>query len=82
MYKFTIQHKPNTMKKITTFFTFLISAFVFSQQQQYLLGFEPTTPSGIASNWVTFESPNPGSEIVTNPDPDGVNNNATTKVLK
>ena len=82
MYKFTIQHKPNTMKKITTFFTFLISAFVFSQQQQYLLGFEPTTPSGTASNWVTFESPNPGSEIVTNPDPDGVNNNATTKVLK
>ena len=70
------------MKKITFLTFFLASSLGFAQQQQYNLGFEPATPSGILSNWATFEGPNPAVDIVTNPDPDGVNTSATTKVLK
>lgn len=70
------------MKKITYLFTFLISFWGFSQQQQYLLGFEPSTPSGDIANWVSFENPNPAISIVTNPDPDGVNTSSSTKVMK
>ena len=70
------------MKKITTFLILLISVVGFSQQQQYLLGFEPTTPSGVIANWVTFEGPAPAAEIVVNPDADGVNTSTTTNVLK
>ena len=70
------------MKKIT-FLSILIMSFLgFSQQQQYNLGFEPSTPSGNISNWVSFENPNPGLSIVDNPMPNGVNTSATTKVLK
>ena len=70
------------MKKITFLFTFLISFWGFSQQQQYLLGFEPSTPSGEIANWVSFENPNPTISIVTNPDPDGVNTSSVSKVMK
>jgi Secretion system C-terminal sorting domain len=70
------------MKKITFLFLLLGTSLGFSQQQQYNLGFEPSTPSGVLSNWITFEGPNPVAEIVTNPDPDGDNTSATTKVLK
>jgi Secretion system C-terminal sorting domain len=70
------------MKKITLLLILLVSSLGFSQQQQYNLGFEPSTPSGVLSNWVTFEGPSPAAEIVVNPDPDGVNSSATTNVLK
>ncbi|MGL2963577.1 T9SS type A sorting domain-containing protein [Flavobacterium sp. RSB2_4_14] len=70
------------MKKITFLFFLLATTVGFSQQQQYNLGFETGSPSGVLTNWTTFENPNPGAEIVTNPDPDGVNTSATTKVLK
>jgi hypothetical protein len=70
------------MKKITLFSVLLIASLGFSQQQQYNLNFEPATASGTLANWVTFEGPSPGADIVTNPDPDGVNPSATTKVLK
>jgi hypothetical protein len=70
------------MKKITLFSFIFISMLSFSQQQQYLLGFEPSTPSGDIANWVSFENPNPAISIVTNPDPDGVNTSSSTKVMK
>jgi hypothetical protein len=70
------------MKKITFLFAVLISFLGFSQQQQYLLGFEPSTPSGDIANWVSFENPNPAISIVTNPDPDGVNTSSASKVMK
>lgn len=57
-------------------------SFGYSQQQQYNLGFEDGTPSANLLNWATFENPSPSAEIVANPDPDGVNTSATTKVLK
>jgi hypothetical protein len=70
------------MKKITLFSFIFISMLGFSQQQQYLLGFEPSTPSGEIANWTSFQSPNPAISIVTNPDPDGVNTSSSTKVMK
>ena len=70
------------MKKITLLSILLVSSLGFSQQQQYNFGFEPTTPSGLASNWYTFDNGAAAAEVVTNPDPDGVNTSATTKVLK
>lgn len=70
------------MKKITMSIFLLFSLAGFSQQQQYNLGFEPSTPSGTLSNWVSFENPNPAVSIVPNPDPDGVNTSATTNVMK
>ena len=70
------------MKKITLLFTLLISVLGFSQQQQYLLGFEPNTPSGNITNWISFENPSPAISIITNPDPDGVNTSSSTKVMK
>lgn len=69
------------MKKITLLFILTFSVG-FAQQQQYLLDFETGTPSGNVANWVSFDAPNPGFEIVTNPDPDGVNTSITTKVFK
>ena len=70
------------MKKIT-FIIFLLSISLgYSQQQQYNLGFEDGTPSGNLSNWATFEGPNPGAEIITNPVSNGVNLSTTTKVFK
>ena len=70
------------MKKITLLLILLTVSIGFSQQQIYNLGFEPGTPDGDLSSWTTFENPAPGFEIVTNPDPDGDNTSATTKVLK
>ncbi len=70
------------MKKITLLAIVLMSSLGFAQQQQYNLGFEPGTPSGVASVWYTFDNGAAPAEIVTNPDPDGVNTSATTKVLK
>lgn len=70
------------MKKITLLFILMFSALGFAQQQQYNLNFEPSTPSGNLSNWATFENPNPVAQIITNPDPDGVNTSTTTNVLK
>ena len=70
------------MKKITLLLILLTTSLGFSQQQLYNLGFEPSTPSGVPSVWYTFDNSPPLAEIVTNPDPDGVNPSATTKVLK
>jgi hypothetical protein len=70
------------MKKITLSLFLLTISLGFAQQQQYNFGFETGTPSGVASNWFTFDNGAPAAEIVTNPDPDGVNPSATTKVLK
>ena len=70
------------MKKITFLSILMFSFLGFSQQQQYNLGFEPSTPSGNINNWTSFENPNPGLSIVDNPTPNGVNTSATTKVLK
>jgi hypothetical protein len=71
------------MKKITLFSFIFISMLSFSQQQQYLLGFEPSTQSGDLANWISFDNPAPPAiSIVTNPDPDGVNTSSTTKVMK
>ncbi|WP_338410352.1 T9SS type A sorting domain-containing protein [uncultured Flavobacterium sp.] len=70
------------MKKITYLLILFTVSFAFSQQQQYNLGFESGTPSGTLANWTTFENPSPSAEIITNPDPDGVNTSATTQVLK
>jgi hypothetical protein len=70
------------MKKITSFLFLLTLSLGYSQQQQYNLGFEDGTPSGVLSNWVTFEGPSPGAEIVVNPSANGVNTSTTTKVLK
>lgn len=70
------------MKKITLFVFLTFISLGFSQQQQYNLGFEPSTPSGIIANWTGFENNSPALSIVTNPDPDGVNTSATTKVMQ
>lgn len=70
------------MKKIILIAILISVSFGFAQQQQYNLGFEPGTPSGILSNWATFENPNPVADIVTNPSPNGTNTSSTTKVLK
>lgn len=70
------------MKKITLFISLFVFSLGFSQQQQYNLGFEDGTPSSNLANWATFDGPAPSAEIVTNPDPDGVNTSATTKVFK
>lgn len=70
------------MKKITLFSFIFVGMLSFSQQQQYQLGFEPSTPSGDITNWVSFENPDPSISIVTNPDPDGVNTSSSTKVMK
>lgn len=77
-----IKLKLIIMKKITLLSLFAMSTFGFAQQQQYNLGFEPSTPSGILSNWIPFENPNPVLSIVDNPMPNGVNTSATTKVMK
>ena len=70
------------MKKITLFIFLTFISLGYSQQQQYNLGFEPSTPSGVIANWAGFENNAPSLSIVTNPDPDGVNTSATTKVLQ
>ncbi|HMC01213.1 MAG TPA: T9SS type A sorting domain-containing protein [Flavobacteriaceae bacterium] len=56
--------------------------FGFGQQQTYNLTFEDGTDGSNPAFWNVFEPGTPAVEVVTNPDPDGVNNNASTKVLK
>lgn len=70
------------MKKITLLLTLLTISVGFAQQQPYNIDFESGTPSGNAAIWYTFDSSPAPAEIVTNPDPDGVNTSLTTKVLK
>ncbi|MGJ8744178.1 T9SS type A sorting domain-containing protein [Polaribacter sp.] len=69
------------MKKITLLLALLMTSIGFSQQQEYHLDFEEGTPSGLASNWYTFDNEPPPAEIVDNPDLDGVNATAS-KVMK
>lgn len=69
------------MKKITLLLALLISSIGFSQQQQYHLDFE-SSPSGDAATWNNSFGGTSPVQIVTNPDPDGTNTSATTKVLK
>ncbi|WP_166382297.1 T9SS type A sorting domain-containing protein [Polaribacter sp. 11A2H] len=69
------------MKKITLLLAFLITSIGFSQQQEYHLDFEEGTPSGLASNWYTFDNEPAPAEIVDNPNLNGVNA-TTSKVMK
>jgi len=69
------------MKKYIILFILLISFVGYSQQQQYHLDFEDGTPSGVASNWFTFEDNPASAEVVDNPDLDGTNT-TESKVLK
>ena len=70
----------STMKNIILVPLLLLVSFGYAQQQEYLFNFEPNTPSGVASNWYTFDN-NPAAEVVDNPDLDGTNA-TNTKVLK
>ncbi len=69
------------MKKYTVILLLLVSFIGYSQQQQYHLDFEAGTPSGVASNWFTFEDNPASAEVVDNPDLDGTNT-TESKVLK
>ncbi|WP_341220747.1 hypothetical protein [Polaribacter atrinae] len=69
------------MKKTTLLLALLMTSIGFSQQQEYHLDFEEGTPSGLASNWYTYDNEPPPAEIVDNPDLDGVNATAS-KVMK
>ncbi len=69
--------------KTTTIVLILLSVFTGSAQQQiYNLTFEDGTDGSNPAYWNVFESDTPDIEIVTNPDPDGVNTDPSTKVLK
>lgn len=70
------------MKKITLLIILLAISFGYAQQQQYVLDFEPGAPSGDVATWNNAFGGTSPVEIVTNPDPDGVNTSATTMVLK
>lgn len=70
------------MKKITSLLFILAVTSGFAQQQAYNLAMEPGTPSGLASNWYTFDNGAAAAEVITNPFPGGINPSATTKVLK
>ena len=69
------------MKHIILLIGILLSSIGYSQQQEYLLDFEPNTPSGVASNWYTFDNNPAAAEVVDNPDLDGTNA-TNSKVLK
>ena len=69
------------MKKIIYVVFLLLGSLVVAQQQEYLFDFEPNTPSGVASNWYTFDNNPAAAEVVDNPDLDGTNP-INTKVLK
>ena len=69
------------MKKIIYVVFLLLGPLVVAQQQEYLLDFESNTPSGVASNWYTFDNNPAAAEVVDNPDLDGTNP-INTKVLK
>ena len=44
------------MKNIILVTLLLLVSFGYAQQQEYLFDFEPNTPSGVASNWYTFDN--------------------------
>ena len=69
------------MKNIILVIFLLIGPLVFAQQQEYLFDFEPNTPSGVASNWYTFDNNPAAAEVVDNPNLNGTNP-SSTKVLK
>ena len=69
------------MKKAILVMAMLLFTIGYSQQQEYLLDFEPNTPSGVASNWYTFDNNAAPAEIIDNPDLDGTNA-SSSKVLK
>ena len=71
----------STMKNIILVTLLLLVSFGYAQQQEYLFNFEPNTPSGVASNWYTFDNNPAVAEVVDNPDLDGTNA-TNTKVLK
>jgi hypothetical protein len=70
------------MKKITLLLAFLVTAFGFSQQQEYHLDFEDGTVSGNAASWNNSFGGTSAVEILTNPDPDGSNTSSSTKVAR
>ncbi len=67
----------NVILGVFLFVGYLVSA----QQQEYLFDFEPNTPSGVASNWYTFDNNPAAAEVVDNPNLNGTNP-SSTKVLK
>ena len=69
------------MKNIILLAFLLLASVGYSQQQEYLLDFEPNTPSGVASNWYTFDNNPAAAVVIDNPDLDGTNP-ANSKVLK
>ncbi len=69
------------MKNVTLLVLLLLGPLIFAQQQEYLLNFESNTPSGVVSNWYTFDNNPAAAEVVDNPDLDGTNA-INTKVLK
>lgn len=70
------------MKKITIMIFLMTFSLGFAQQQEYLLDFEPGTPSGDVDNWLTFEGDDiDPPQIIDNPDTDG-GTVPVTKVLK
>ena len=69
------------MKKYIVLLILLTGFTGYSQQQQYHLDFEAGSPSGVASNWFTFDNNPAAAEVVDNPDLDGTNT-ADSKVLK
>ena len=69
------------MKNIILATLLLLVSFGYAQQQEYLFDFEPNTPSGVASNWYTFDNNPAAAEVVDNPNLNGTNP-SSTKVLK
>ncbi len=69
------------MKNIFLLLALLFYLTGYSQQQEFLLDFELGTPSGVASNWYTFENNPAPAEVVDNPDLNG-SNAFDSKVLK
>ena len=69
------------MKNIILAPLLLLVSFGYAQQQEYLFDFEPNTPSGVASNWYTFDNNPAAAEVVDNPNLNGTNP-SSTKVLK
>ncbi|SHI71169.1 T9SS type A sorting domain-containing protein [Algibacter luteus] len=71
------------MKKMILIYSLFCVAFGFSQTgTNYAFTFEEATNGSDITYWNVFEGDTPAIEVVTNPNPNGVNNNATTKVLK
>jgi len=69
------------MKNTILIVLLFLGPLVFAQQQEYLFDFEPNTPSGVASNWYTFDNNPAAAEVVDNPNLNGTNP-SSTKVLK